>query len=112
VVVGLESTAERSDSFFDQQPLGRRLRERAWFFGEEIYWRCLPGETGDWSVQDVLIETVGYALNGVSIVTERPAGVEGRNEIDLDGLRFLAKRTRFIAVEIFDGESFAVWRPA
>jgi hypothetical protein len=109
VVVGLEALAESSDPF-----LGRiehkRSRNLAWFFGEEIYWRYLPGENDQWSISDVLAGTRGYALNAVSIVTQRPSGVE--SELERDQLQFMAERTRLIAVEIFDGEGFALWKPA
>ena len=40
VLVGLESLAQRSDPFFDGRP---ELRERAWFYRDEVYWRDIPG---------------------------------------------------------------------
>ena len=64
-------------------------------FGDEIYWRHLPGED-DWSIADVLAGTRGYALNAVSIVTQRPARVEG--DLKLQHLEFMAERMRLVAV--------------
>jgi len=49
-------------------------------------------------------------MNAVSIVTEAPSVVAAY--LDLDQLRFMAARTRLVVVEIFDGESYAVWSPA
>ena len=84
-----------SDTFLDRTG-HKRSRNRAWFFGDEIYWRHLPGEDDDWSIADVLAGTRGYALNAVSIVTQPPARVEG--DLELQDLEFSAERTRLVAV--------------
>jgi hypothetical protein len=107
VLIGLECLAQRSDPFLDRRP---EERGRAWFHGEEIYWRFLPDQTAEQSLRDALRRPSGYGMNGVSIVTERPRDVEV--ELDAGQLRFLADHTRVIVVEVFDAEGYAVWRPA
>ena len=107
VLVGLESLAQRSDPFLDGRP---KLRERAWFYRDEVYWRYIPADPRGRSILDALNEASGYGMNAVSIVTEAPSVVAAY--LDLDQLRFMAARTRLVVVEIFDGESYAVWSPA
>jgi hypothetical protein len=105
VLIGLESLAQRSDRYFENHP---EERERAWFYEDEVYWRYFADEPAGRSVGEALCRPSGYALNAVSIVTQRPLGVE--TDLELDQLRFLAERVTLIVVEIFDGEGFAVWR--
>jgi hypothetical protein len=107
VLVGLESLAQRSDPFFDGHP---ELRERAWFYRDGVYRRYIPADPRGRSILDALNEASGYGMNAVSIVTEAPLVVAA--DLDLDQLRFMAARTRLVVVEIFDGESYAVWSPA